>query len=309
MALVLFQQIVVMFLMLGMGFALVKAKVFRAEDSRVLSIMAIYIIAPCVIIRSFQIDFTPEVRNGFLMTVAAAVLINVCLLFLTGLYQKIFRLDAVERASVMYANTGNLVIPLVMSIFGDEWVVYASAAMCVQLAFMWTHANHIISGEKGVHWKKILTNVNLVSIAIGLALLLTGIRLPALVQEALAQMSATMGPVNMVMLGMLLAAVKWREVLSKPRIYLVTGLKMLLSPLILLPILRVSGLTGWVPEGRTLMYISFMAVMTPTAATITQLAQMYRNEPEYASAINAVTTLTCIATMPLMTVVFGWVMG
>ena len=181
------------------------------EDSRVLSIMAIYIIAPCVIIRSFQIDFTPEVRNGFLMTVAAAVLINVCLLFLTGLYQKIFRLDAVERASVMYANTGNLVIPLVMSIFGDEWVVYASAAMCVQLAFMWTHANHIISGEKGVHWKRILTNVNLVSIAIGLALLLTGIRLPALVQEALAQMSATMGPVNMVMLGMLLAEGRKKE--------------------------------------------------------------------------------------------------
>ena len=50
--------------------------------------------------------------------------------------------------------------------------------------------------------------------------------------------------------------------------------------------------------------ITFMAMITPAATTITQLAQLHRNQPEYASAINVMTTLLCMATMPLMTVIY-----
>ena len=34
---------------------------------------------------------------------------------------------------------------------------------------------------------------------------------------------------------------------------------------------------------------------------ITQLAQLHERRPEYAGAINVMTTLLCIATMPLLT--------
>lgn len=38
----------------------------------------------------------------------------------------------------------------------------------------------------------------------------------------------------------------------------------------------------------------------PTATTITQMAQLYDNEPGYASSLNVLTTLGSIVTMPLM---------
>ena len=41
---------------------------------------------------------------------------------------------------------------------------------------------------------------------------------------------------------------------------------------------------------------------------ITQLAQLYQNRPDFASAVNVMTTLCCILTMPLMTALYMRVM-
>ena len=112
----------------------------------------------------------------------------------------------------------------------------------------------------------------------------------------------------MIMLGMVLAAVRWREILRQKRTWLVMALKMVCTPLIILLALKVTGLAGLVPEGNRILYISFMAVMTPAATTVVQLAQMYGNEPEYASAINVMTTLICIITMPLLTALYWLIM-
>ena len=91
------------------------------------------------------------------------------------------------------------------------------------------------------------------------------------------------------------------EVLKQPRCYLIMALKMVITPAVILLLLKVSGVTGWVEDGRTLVYISFMAVITPCAVTVTQLAQIHRNRAAYAGALNALTTLISLVTMPLMT--------
>ena len=48
------------------------------------------------------------------------------------------------------------------------------------------------------------------------------------------------------------------------------------------------------------LLISLMAVITPSATTVVQLAQLYDEEPVYASTINVMTTIVSIITMPLM---------
>ncbi|MBQ3223987.1 MAG: AEC family transporter [Clostridia bacterium] len=307
--LLLLEQIVVLFMMMmGLGYLLVKVKLAKSEDSRVLSLLHVYIIGPCVMIKSFQIEFTPEVLQGFLFAVVVAILINVLLLVLVSAIGKSLKLDPIERASVTYGNTGNLIIPLVMSVLGDEWLIYASAFMCVQLAFLWTHGYSLVGGQRGVSWKKILTNVNLIAIAAGLLLLLLGVRLPSPILILCDKFSNTTGPLNMVMLGMLLAKIKWREVLGNRRVYLVTFLKMICVPALILVLLKASGAVHMLADGKTILYISFMAVITPCATTVTQLAQLHRNRPEHASALNVATTLASLATMPLMTWLYmSWI--
>lgn len=304
MALILLRQIISLFLIMGCGFLLVRLKLLKGSDSRALSVMSIYLIVPCVIIKSFQIELTEEVRNGFLMAVAAAVLVHFCLLGLSFLFRRALHLTGVERASALYSNAGNLIIPLVTAMLGEEWIIYASAFICVQQFFLWTHGQATLSGERGVNWKKLFLNVNLISIVLGLLLMLLHIRLPGILMSAVNSMAGAIGPVSMIMLGMLLAEADLKAILTNRRVYLISLLRLIVTPLLLLFVLKLAGFTGWVADGKTILYITFMAMITPAATTITQLAQLHRNQPEYASAINVMTTLLCMATMPLMTVIY-----
>ena len=49
-ALLLMQQIAVLFLIMGLGFLIVKLGIVETEDSRVLSMVTIYLVLPCVTI-------------------------------------------------------------------------------------------------------------------------------------------------------------------------------------------------------------------------------------------------------------------
>lgn len=52
------QQIAQLFLILIMGYAVVKVGLLKSSDSRVLSVVMVYLVTPCVIINAFQIDDT-----------------------------------------------------------------------------------------------------------------------------------------------------------------------------------------------------------------------------------------------------------
>lgn len=304
MALRLFWQILSFFIMMAMGFALVKTHLLKSEDSKILSVLMFYVIIPCTIIRSYQIDLTNEVKAGFGLAVLAAFLIHFALIVIVTVLKRIFSLDGVEVASITYSNAGNLVIPLLTALMGEEYVIYASAYICVQLLFIWTHGRIEISGQKGIGLKEIFLNWDLMAAFLGAFLMFARIRLPGPVQDAMGGIASTIGPVSLIMIGMLLAGVDPGKLFREKKLYLTVFLKMLPVPLLVMAVLKVLNLAALIPDGKTIIYISFLAVMTPTAAMVTQIAQIFDNQPEYASAINTLTTLTCIVTMPLLTALY-----
>ena len=54
-SLILMQQIAQLFLILLMGYAVVKAGLLKASDSKVLSVVFVYLVMPCVVLNAFQI--------------------------------------------------------------------------------------------------------------------------------------------------------------------------------------------------------------------------------------------------------------
>jgi predicted permease len=294
------QQIVVLFLMMGLGVLLVLFGIVKSEDSRVLSLVTIYLISPCVIIKAFQINYTPAIRDGFLLALGAALAIHVVLFIVTGLLSRIFHFDAIEKASLIYSNSGNLIIPLVTAVLGEEWVIYASAFLCVQLFFVFTHCQSLMKGQTMLNFKRLFTNINIIAIFLGIIMFVGNMQLPKIPHDAVSAMAACIGPVSMVLLGMIMASIDWKAVMTFRRLYLVTLLKMLIVPLIVLVLLKYSGMTSLVANGKIIILISFLGVITPSATMVTQFAQIYRRDEKYASSINAVTTLVCIATMPLL---------
>ena len=303
----LLKEIASLFLMAAAGFAMVKCGLLSSKDSRVLSLLCIYIINPCMVVNAFQIELTESIRNGFLLAVGAAIAAHVVIL-LVGLVLKKFGFDPISRGSVMYSNAGNLIMPLVLAVLGQEWVIYATAFMCTQLFILWTHGYSMISGDKKPQWKKIFTNVNVIAIALGIVLMLLHVRIPSVLSSAMGSLSGMLGPISMLMIGMLLAGADLKAAFLDPKIWLISALRLIAMPLVTLLVMKLTGLHTLIPDGRMVIYVTMLAVSAPTAAMITQFAQLHRNRPEYASAINILSTLLCIVTMPLMTELYFRVM-
>ena len=294
--------------MIFMGYLIVKTGLVRDDDSKVLSKIILYLIVPCVIINAFQVDYTTDTVKGLLIAFAASVLTQVVLLIVISAAGKLLHLNEVEIASVYYSNSGNLIVPIVTFILGQEWVLYGCVFMSVQLVFLWTHCKKIISREASYDWKKILLNINMISIFIGVILFFTKIRLPEIIGNTLASVGTMIGPASMIVTGMLFAGMNLKQIFANKRVYFITFLRLIAVPLIALVLIKLSNLASFSADGNKIMLIVFLAIITPSASTVTQMCQVYGNDSKYASAINVMTTLLSIITMPVMVMLFQMIM-
>ncbi len=295
-SLILAEKILSLFVMMAMGFALVKAGFVKPQDSRAISMLNLYVINPCMIISSFQVDMTQEVRLGFLVAIIGAVATQGLFLVLTTVFKKPLKLDEVEQASLTYSNCGNLIIPLVVM----DMVIYCTAYLVVQTILLWSHGKSLMRGVRGIDWRQVLLGVNMVSVYIGLLLFITGLRLPEPVQLAMSSVGSMIGPSAMIVTGMIMAGVNFRELLSFKRLPFTAIMRLIVLPLIGLAILKFTPLASLAPNGVNVLLITLLAASAPSASTINQMAQIYNRNASYASAINVVTILCCIVTMPLM---------
>ncbi|MBQ3577275.1 MAG: AEC family transporter, partial [Firmicutes bacterium] len=147
-ALLLLKKIISLFLIMLCGALLVKLGILKSSDSGAISRLSIYLVIPVVIVKSFMIDYSPEVVRGLLLSAAAALTLLMTQVLMGRFLRKPLRLDPVEEMSAVYSNAGNLIIPIVTSVLGPEWVMYTSPFICIQLVFMWTHGKNLICGRR-----------------------------------------------------------------------------------------------------------------------------------------------------------------
>ena len=118
--------------------------------------------------------------------------------------------------------------------------------------------------------------------------------------SAPAQAGSMIGPLAMLISGMLIAGTTPQEILAFPHIGLVTILRLIGVPLLTILLLKFSGLASFAENGSQILLVTLLATITPSASTITQMAQVYGKDARYAGAINVITTLLCMITMPIM---------
>lgn len=302
-------QICALFTMIVVGYLLVKRQILKISDSIVLSKIVLYVVAPCAIINSFQIEMDESKVYGFGLSLFAAIIINLTFIIITQILSKFFNFNEIEKASIIYANCGNLIIPLVSIVLGPEMVFYTSGSMIMSTIMLWTHCKFMISKDYSFDLKKIFLNFNIISIIIGLFLFALQIKLPTVLQSATTSMANLMGPLSMFVVGMLLTQVDLKELFSNKRVYLISFFRLIVLPIVILLIFVYSGLMNLVANGDAILMISLLAASAPAASTVTQFAQLYDNSPTYASLINTQSVLFCIITMPVINMIYMYLIS
>ena len=327
------QQIASMVLMGLAGYGVGKLKLITGEQSRVLSCMCIYLAVPCSLMTSFNTAMEADKLNGLLLALGAAVLLHLLYLALNGLMNRSGHgLAPEEQASVIYNNAGNLILPMVMAIPGQEYVIYTSVYILVQNILMWTHGQKLMGGAQQFDWKKIVTTPAIAAILAGfflvalirvfsspfrlaLKLLLNTLlgflalgavrRLPGPLVTAMEGLGSCMAPLSMLVIGILFSELDLKRVLCQGRIYWVAGLRLLVYPLLSMAVLLALRVLWPHSDGDNVLLVSLLCAIGPAASAITQMAQLYHNPNSgYVSSINVLTTLLCAVTMPVMVLLF-----
>ena len=299
-SLLLMEEIIKLFVIMFMGYAVVKAGLMKSSESKSVSVILVYLVIPCVIIKAFQVDYTPDVQKGLFLAIAAAVAIHILFLLITVPLKKIFQMDVIEQATSIYSNAGILVIPLVQELLGQDYVIYSSAYIAVQLILLWTQGKNMLCEEEKLEWKKVFLNVNIISIIAGIVLFLFRIKLPAGVQDVLGMMNDMIGPLGMLLAGMAIAEVPLKSIFTKRRNYLSVALRLLLYPVLGLFLMKAIQIVVNLENSSQILLTVYLACVTPACASVTSMAQLYDKDAAYASSLYVLTTLLSIVTMPMM---------
>ena len=307
-SLLLMEEIIKLFVIMFMGYAVVKAGLRKSSESKSVSVILVYLVIPCVIIKAFQVDYTPDVQKGLFLAIAAAVAIHILFLLITIPLKKIFQMDVIEQATCIYSNAGILVIPLVQELLGQDYVIYSSAYIAVQLILLWTQGKNMLCEEEKLEWKKIFLNVNIISIIAGIVLFLFRIKLPAGVQDVLGMMNNMIGPLGMLLAGMAIAEVPLKSIFTKKRNYLSVALRLLLYPVLGLFLMKAIQIVVNLENSSQILLTVYLACVTPACASVTSMAQLYDKDAAYASSLYVLTTLLSIVTMPVMVYLYEMMM-
>lgn len=303
-SLVLLNKLISMALMAIVGYALVKLGTLKQEDSRVISALLLFVIQPCMILRSLQIELTPDRMQGFLFaTAASSISMLFCILF-AKLFQKVWNLDPVDRAALTYANVGNLILPLISMSLGDEMVFYGSTFQVPFNLLLWTHCYSIFMDGKRLKLKKMLTNPPLIALALGLFLLVTQLRLPGVIDVAVKGYHDMVAASSMLLIGMIIVGSDLKSVFTYKKAYLISLLRLVVLPVICILLLYISGYVQRHPDMRPVALVVVIGASAPCGASIVQMAVLGGKDAMKGSIYNVMSTILCVVTIPMMIFLF-----
>ena len=98
----------------------------------------------------------------------------------------------------------------------------------------------------------------------------------------------------MIVSGMIIAKIRFHEIIRHVRVYYITIVRLIVVPLIFGLIVR------FIPADETVKVIAMMLTACPTAAMGIIFAVRYNRDDKYAAEIFAVTTLCSLLTIPLV---------
>jgi predicted permease len=294
---------VFLIVLMGIGVILAKVKLVDKPGINTLSSLVISLLLPCNILSSFFNAGGRDMLLSFGQMMFISASLSVAAYFLGR--HVFFRSLPPEQKKVLHfsifiSNAAFLGNPVVESIYGLSGLAYASAYLLPMRIVMWTFglALFVGKGERkgtGGGIAKILLHPCLVATYAGMIILFTGLRPGAFVSRLAFSLGNCTTPFSMIVVGLILAQVKLKNVISKTALYY-AFLRLVLLPLALLGVLLL------LKTDALVMGIAVALSGMPAPANASILANRYNADSELASKILLVSVVLSMLTIP------AWVM-
>jgi len=317
-----FIQIFLLLFFTVLGYIICKLGKANNQHSKLLSVLGFYIFLPANVFKTFSNNFTVEyLSQRYPLIIVAAVFVVVMMLVgipLSKLLTKHKYQQAIYRYSMISSNYGYVGYTLAQALFGEQMLIDVMM-FCVPLSVYTYSIGYCMLTKNKISFKKLMGPVNIALVAGAVVGLLKPVviwavaeYLPAFGQwfapagavigefitNVLNKAQGCMGPISMLLTGMVISEYKLKDMLCQKSVYIMTVLRLLVIPLSVCGLMVLLGLKNFVTP-------VLIVLALPCGLNTIVFPKLIGEDCKPGAALACVTSILCCITIPFCLWVFG----
>ena len=297
---VVFQTMLKLFLLLILGFVLFKCHIFDEYTNKKISALFVNVASPLLIISSIAGVEGSNKSIVFLM-IGAGILMYIGFIILGKIINRIFPFPKkdwpVYECMVVFANTGFMGYPVLLDVFGQEAVFYASLIHMAFNFFVYTYAIMCLTkgddSEFKLNFKQLLTP-GIILIFVGIFIYLFDIQLPSVLMDTINSVGSLTAPLSMMMIGSSLAVYPIKDSFTDWRSYVFAFVRLMIVPFVTMIMCRLLHIDAYYAN------ITIITNAMPVGSMVLMLATQYNANVKIVTRNIVVSTLLSVITIPIV---------
>ena len=297
---VVFQTMLKLFLLLILGFVLFKCHIFDEYTNKKISALIVNVASPMLIISSIAGVEGSNKSIVFLM-IGAGILMYIGFIILGKIINRIFPFPKkdwpVYECMVVFANTGFMGYPVLLDVFGQEAVFYASLIHMAFNFFVYTYAIMCLTkgddSEFKLNFKQLLTP-GIILIFVGIFIYLFDIQLPSVLMDTINSVGSLTAPLSMMMIGSSLAVYPIKDSFTDWRSYVFAFVRLMIVPFVTMIMCRLLHIDAYYAN------ITIITNAMPVGSMVLMLAIQYNANVKIVTRNIVVSTLLSVITIPIV---------
>lgn len=246
--LAMFEQVFILVTFCVIGYILCKVKLVKPDQSKVLSVVLIYILFPLMSFKTFSGQFTVAYlqEKGFLLLVSLGLIPVVVIM--AKLISRLLGGEPYERNvneySMSMANIGYMGYPLAEAVYGTAGMLDCMMFGLPMTMYINTVGYNMLTAGNGQ--KSLLQKIftpSMFGILTGCFVGITGLKLPNTVFEIAKMGSDCVAPISMMLTGMAISQFSIKELLCNKKVYVICAVRLALMPVLVWVLVKLCGFT------------------------------------------------------------------
>lgn len=294
-------QMLALLIIIGAGYMIAKMGMMDDHTNTQMSGMIVNVFSPMLLFssaaNSVGLISMDKMKTVGLIAVGMFAFFIVVGMILTPFLDKDQEQRKFFQMMFVFSNLGFIGIPVVVSILGEEYVVYVTEFMLVYNVLFYTYGYAVMDGEFSVSSLKKMVNPGTVASVCGILVIIFGIQIPDFIKTAVTYLGNVTSPMALVAVGFSLAHTDLKKVFRQPRLYAFAVVKLLALPMLMLPVLKIAA------GDASLVPVCLIMFGMPVGNTPLLLGVQKGMDGTTCSAAIILTTILCVITVPVLLVV------
>lgn len=297
-------SIITLGLAMLVGFISVKTKYISKEQNNGMSKIVVRVTLPMLVITSLtSLDFDSEKLINSIHVLLVSIVVIAFLYSVGVVMARLGRMEkskaVMHRCMTCFGNVVFMAFPLIQALYGAEGLLYAVIFELANDMFLWTVG---VYSMNSTHEKKTsllenlkrLLNPGTIAFAIAFVMMAFGLKFTGVLGTVLTGIGGTTTYLSMFFIGGTLALVDFRRIYKRVWLFVLTAVKMIVVPVILILILRLFNL------GDMVTAVIVLQAAMPTSTVLVILGMEYGGDVLYCAEGVFITHLAGLATLPLV---------